>query len=436
MSELASDVPAEGVRELGAALLSAQGRLGTDADWLREYTGLIASELRAWLEEFRLFQVVPLPPWGQEPITREAMRVCEDLIAEQEKVGDHWICAVDEPKTSERSWPSIVQSWEAHKALQNIAPAPQQRIPESVLRTMISALEGVRAPDVTWEQIRKAGADMCRHYGPVLLIPLKLESAKESAPSPQGKATLQFWREQEVEFRRYDTSENHCISAIWFSETDHWSFHNVTALGARTSAEENFKSLGREAARGLAGIRSPEPWVDWLDALRRAADSITGARLYSKITSTGSSVLSGRALSRLEQEGETIPEDALLRFSPRDEANGNQPKVMTTEEVEIMLYSEGTSQTVEHLFSASADFFLYLRSICASPLERPTENTEGALERRAGTENGVTSECAERAAGPAPDTTEPQGKLLQWEDIQISIVGDHDLELRQPGKPL
>jgi hypothetical protein len=370
-ADLAGDVAAEGVREFGAALLAAQGRLGINADWLREYTGLIASEVRDRVNELRTFRALPLPPWGQDTITRKAMHVCEEIIAERSKRGDHWICAAESPITAERTWPTIVQAWEAYKADENIPPAPQQCVPESVLRILISRQHRVEPQDVTWEQICDAGEDLCRHYGPVLVVPLKLEAAKQPTPGPEGVGTAQFWKEREDEFRKYDTAENHGLSAVWFSMTNDWSFLDAKGLGVSHSIEDNFKSLAREAATGLAGVPSSESWLDWLQGLRRARDSFTGRLLYSKTTSTGTSAVGTRVLQWMAQDGEPVPEDALIRFAVRDDPDRDQSTVAGaatgSDGVGIMLYWETSTETIEHLFATSANFCLHLRSVVSSP---------------------------------------------------------------------
>jgi hypothetical protein len=162
---------------------------------------------------------------------------------------------------------------------------------------------GIKPEDVDWDQIRKAGADLCRHYGPVLVVPLELETNRPPKATPLSRATAQFWREREDEFRKHDTPANCTLSATWFSTVEHWTFRSGSGWAAPTSeAQQVFKALAREAAKGLAGSRSPDLWVDWLDALRRATDKSTGQRLYSKV-STGIAIIG----ENIAKSGEPVP---------------------------------------------------------------------------------------------------------------------------------
>lgn len=259
---VATTVTVDGVREFANGLLDSQGRLGVNADWLREYTARLVTEIRDRVNTSQVFQMNPLLPWQQDSIAQKAIQTCEEAIAERRKIGDRWAYSAVESSGGNPTWPTVVQEWEAFKATQKIESGPPERIPESVLRNFLAGHYGIKPKDVDWEQIRLAGADLCRHYGPVLVIPLELETNRPAKAAPDSKATAQFWKEREDEFRKYDTPAN-CMSAVWLSIDEQWIFRSDSGVTASTlEAQQVFKPLAREAAKGLGGSRSAEPWMD------------------------------------------------------------------------------------------------------------------------------------------------------------------------------
>jgi hypothetical protein len=105
------------------------------------------------------------------------------------------------------------------------------------------------------------------------MIPLDLETNDPPRPAPESTAAAQFWKEREDEFRKHDTPENRTLLAQWFSSGDKWVFRVGSAHESHNmGAEQIFKALAREAAKGLSGTRSADTCLDWLTALRRAAD--------------------------------------------------------------------------------------------------------------------------------------------------------------------
>jgi hypothetical protein len=220
---------------------------------------------------------------------------------------------------------------------------------------------------VTWDQICDAGAELCRHYGPVLLIPLKLET-QEPASDPEGAETAQFWKEREAEFRKHDAPENELV-ADWFSLDDSWSFRTSLARSPAPGLEQVFKSLAREAAKGLAYAGDDESWIVWLNALRRAIDRSTGRRIYSAISSTGSLQIRERESDQMFKSRDAVPRGGVWKFV----ASGSPDQPVTG--AESLMYWETTTEMIEHLFTSSANFCLELRSLIRN--DRTTNENKG-----------------------------------------------------------
>jgi hypothetical protein len=200
------------------------------------------------------------------------------------------------------------------------------------------------------------------------VIPLELETDDPPEPAPASVASAQFWKEREDEFRRHDTPENNLL-ATWFSPGDGWLFRTGAGVKSRTpGSEQVFKSLAREAATGLAGSRNGESWVDWLNALRCATDTSTGSRLYSKLSATGTLILSERELDRMVKSGEPIPSGGVWEFVAPSEHNADAVRANGPEAppdagaAERRWFWETTSETIGCLFTSSANFCLELRS--------------------------------------------------------------------------
>ena len=356
---VAATEAADGVREFADGLLLSQGRLGDHANLLREYTGILVSELRKALHASEVFQVEPLLPWGQDSISQKAIQTCEEIIADRRNGGDRWEYDTEELESAPGNWPPVVQQWEGFKEAENIDPSPDcERIPESALRAILAGSYGITAQEVAWEHIRLAGADLCRHYGPFLLLPTEAGNPPERVP--ESIADAQFWREREDEFRKHGTGENGAVVALWFSAGDQWRFRAGSgAESSRLRPESVFKSLAREATKGLACPQSDEQWVEWLNALRRTK--------YAKLSSIGSHTVSERELERMQAAGETIPSGGMIRFVPIPKGTDSGDRATTPSStgvggVETQRAWDTTTVTIEDVFNSSADFCLELRS--------------------------------------------------------------------------
>lgn len=378
-------VAADGVCGFANGLLASQGRLGVHANWLREYTALLVNEIRDRLGSSRVFQLDPLLPWAQDPITQKAIQTCEAIIAERRTTGDRWPYGLAGSTDNNPAWALVVQAWEAFKASNNIRPTPScERIPESFLRNFLAGHYGIKDTDVDWEQIRLVGADLCRHYARVLVVPADFVPARPARTAPVSKATAQFWKEREDEFRAHDSPANCTLSATWFSIDERWAFRSNSGGAAATSeAQQVFKALAREAAKGLAGSRSPDLWLDWLDALRRATDRSTGRCLYSKVSSSGSQSIGERQLDQMAKLGEPVPPGGLIDFLvPADrehDVDASQEPVGPSEaRAEKRMFWETSTESIEFLFRTSARYCLELRSLTPD-LEEKMPGQPGAI---------------------------------------------------------
>ncbi len=362
-------VAGEGVREFADGLLLSQNRLGVHANWLREYTALQVNEIRDRLAGSQVFKSNPLLAWEQDPITQKAIQICEEIIADRRKTGDRWMYTSAVSSEGNPTWAFVVQAWEAFKAANKIESGPRERIPESVLRSILAGHHRIKPADVDWEQIRQAGSDLCRHYGRILVIPLESETNPPAEAARESKATAQFWKEREDEFRKHDTPAYCTLSATWFSIDERWTFRSGPGqAGTAAEAQQVFKALAREAAKGLAGPYSPDLWLDWLDALRYSTDGSTGQRLYSKLSPIGSSQLPESDLKRMAKLGEPIPRGGLIDFlvPPDREDNVDQSEeagVRSLPRAEMRMFWDTTRETIEFLFRASARFCLEFRSL-------------------------------------------------------------------------
>ena len=435
--ELTVNAAAESVRELAGCLLLAQNRLGVNADCLREYTARIIAELRGTLTASPVFHAAPLSPWCEDPITQKAIQTCEEIFIERWKIGDGCPYGGGDLNGDNLKWPEVVQNWEAYKVEHKIEGGPPERIPESVLRSILAHQCRIESQEVTDDQVSDAGRDLCLHYGSVLIIPLRLESGDTPRPSPKSTETAQFWREREEEFRKHDTPENRALRVEWFLLTDDWEFRTgATSENSNQHSEYVFKALAREAARGLADRRSAEPWEDWLDALRRAADKSTGRLLYSRVSGTGSTSMGDVWLKRMTQGGESIPRGGLIEFVPvtageENEGQSKSPAHVSSGGVEKRTFWDTRVERIEHLFTSSANFCLELRSLVPQNQPVVAEMVEAPSEEKR-IQNPPISELPNQSArkarrrGPAPDFETPS----QVAAIVARVAPDGDFRLK------
>ncbi|HXJ38430.1 MAG TPA: hypothetical protein VNH18_04075, partial [Bryobacteraceae bacterium] len=225
----------DGVREFADGILTSQNRLGVHANLLREYTGCLASELRDQVAD--LFRPETPAAWLHDPIAQNAIDTCEQIIAERKAIGDRWEYDSDESAGTDLGpWSAVVQEWECFRAAHKIDPGPEARIEESAFRTFLGGRHGVVPADVTWEQIRLAAAQMCRHYGAILLVPL--EPSPPLMPAPVSVESAEFWRDREEEFRIHDVGDNSQVQAMWSSPADSWRLRPASGTGSVTDRSE------------------------------------------------------------------------------------------------------------------------------------------------------------------------------------------------------
>ncbi len=259
----------------------------------------------------------------------------------------------------------IVQEWERVKAGRDFADQGYKRIPESVLRRVLANRHGVDVDDIPWEDIWNAALDLCRHYGRFQLVPNRKQSvACEDVITPVADAP--FWREREEEFRRHDEPPNSTLGVTWFPHGV-WRFHSGPGL-ADTEALQLFKSLAREAAKGLAGNGSVESWTRWLDLLRRADNPDTGSPLHAQIFPTSSTdSLTRRKLEEMVSEGST-PHESFIEFdevsSEFDEEHFKEYIIdLGRGKLRSWLCSKSSNAKIENLLKKSTNFCVALRSL-------------------------------------------------------------------------
>ena len=423
--EVAAIEAADGVREFADGILLTQNRLGDHTNLLRQYTGTLVSELRKAIQASEVFHLEPLLPWGQDSISEKAIGTCEAIIADRRKAGDRWDYDSEEVARAPDNWPSIALHWEGFKEAENLDPSPLcEVIPESALRAILSRRFDIRPQDVEWGRIHQAAADLCRHYGPLVLLPE--EGAGQEDAVPGSIANAHFWKEREEEFRKHRSEQKGPISASWVSTSDHWSFDCAGAESLMPRSVLVFKSLAREAARGLDCPQCDEQWVEWLNALRRTK--------YAKISVTSLSRTSERELERKRKVGERVPAGGMIRFGPipRDPNPVNKDSGQSTSrtvEVETDRFWEGTIVLVEDLLNTSADFCLELRSLAPTHSRNeekmhPKEVHEPAPKSKA--EQAVSDQQEleskeNHSVERAGTSTIPAG----WNEVEITFLSDH-----------
>jgi hypothetical protein len=366
--EVATTAGVEGVREFGDGLLLSQGRLGPHSTLLREYTARLANEIRHRLDQSELFRMERLLPWEQDPIAQKAIWACEELIAKYKTIEEHRSSQqqrfkggpADQPTHEPKVWSAVVQSWEALKWTKKQITEGIERISESDLRTIVGSQRGADPEDVTWPEIEHAASELCDHYGRLQIKPSVPTEYQPTADEPQRARPIldpAFWKEREDEFRKHETSQNVELTAYWLSLSNDWRFH--TLRGRSSPSVESlqlFKSLAREAAKGLDINQGAESWIDWLDLLREAKDKDTGQLLYAKL-SRGSSVVSEREFDRMIRFGEFVPSGSVIEFT-----------LATDGTIAKGRYWDTSSATIESLFRKSANLCLELRSLAPNAI--------------------------------------------------------------------
>jgi hypothetical protein len=400
---VAETVATDSVRVFGDELLLSQNqRLIPYKRLLREYTARLVGDLREMLNTSLVFQPMFLPPWRQDSIAQKAIQICEHMLAERRKIECEGLSdnreiegsLDDRNEVEPRTWPAIVQEWEAVKSVRRIITGitvQDERIPESDFRALLSVQHGVEPENVSSEQIEHAALEMCPHYERFKIIPqTDLFAGPEATRYPTAIPDAVFWKEREGEFREHATARSAALGIRWFSGVDHWAFYDGAGASPLTESVDLFKSLAREAAKGLGGEGGPESWKDWLNMMRVATDEDTGRLLYAKISS-GSSSVSEREFGLMIRAGEPIHAGVLIEYVEKSDAT-----------IERRRYWETSTVIIKHLFGNSASLCLRNRSLAPHPrLARPRKNV-GTLE-------------------PA---------IQQWEDIECIVISDERVEIR------
>lgn len=206
------------------------------------------------------------------------------------------------------------------------------------MRESIAKTNGGKPEDFTWEDLKTAALDLCRHYGRVQVVPATVEDGVVQDDIPEAIGDARFWTERGEEFRMHDTPENTMLLAMRFSSG--W-----VCLGGSDEAEQSFKPLAREAAKGFGSPPSAESWQDWLTVLSRARDRSSKKPLYSKVM-TGAAV------------------DFSLRSDSAALSASNPSSIETTVgDVHLGLHWETTCERLERLFRISAGYCRELRSL-------------------------------------------------------------------------
>ena len=412
----------DGVLEFANCLLSTQGRLAVHAHLLRDYTARLVREIRERLGTSKLFQSEPLLPWQRDPIAQSGIHTCEEMLMERQAVenpNESIALPMGKGPTasaggSSRTWPAVVQKWEALKAGGEDGVEQYEHIPETDLRKLVAGQCGVKPGEVTADQIDEVAVELCHHYGRFRIVPGVLHGELEETEADRSVDLVEdeaFWKDREDEFRKYDTGQNAELFARWFSLDDHWVFG--TEPGVKSPSAETlhlFKSLASLAAKGLGGERSAEPWVDWLHLLRRAKDDRTGKRVFTTVKELESSVRE-RELDQGRSEGKPIPAGGLVEYVEVDDdwsaAGGLAPSegAHGSRLVLKQMHWDSTVETIERLFNSSANYCLELRSL--APRRRPDE--AGAQRRVASSVQGH----AEGATAILPELSESAQRMLK-----------------------
>lgn len=382
--ETALETVSNGVREFANGLVLSQNTPANHPVLMRKYTGVLIGKLRALLTSSEPFQDEPLLIWMEDPLAQTAIQICEEVIrvssapAAESPHGEEAIGL----RRNDQPWSRLVQEWEAMKATRNlkITWGDDERVPESDLRVMIAQQHGTGPASVTDDDIELAALQLCQHYERFKVIP----SSTPAGPSTSGDqkvtplADAAFWQLREDEFRAHDSEDERCLGVTHFFPSDEWSFHDGRVRPLSPRLIEIFKSLARDAARGIGSRRGSESWIDWLDLLRSAKDSETGKLLLAK-NSAGSSMMSERERDRLIAEGgEPIADGALIEYL-RTEGGG----------LERRLYWDTHTAVIENVFENSAVMCRILRSLL------PIDGRLGGVD-----DAGISIPAVEPAANP------------------------------------
>lgn len=376
---VAQTAAGECVEEFATGLLDAQSQLARFYAVVRHYAARLGGEIRGLVKSAEIFQGEPRLPWRHDSVIQKAIEICERRLVENEPIDD--VSSQSEYATGARIWPPVVLEWEDLKSRKGLV-LQQERMSEFDMRLIISNAYGGEPEALTWEDIKRAAGELCRHYGRVYMTPAALESlSTERCEETLINGDVEFWKEREDEFRKFDTPSSALLLAEYLP-TSGWMF-SERALDYSTPKSLNvFLSLARIAANGLGGLRSAKPWEDWLNALLRAKDGRTGEFKYSKVSTTGSLSIGERELEHMKQVGRPIPQGGIVEFFIiDDESQVNSPQttaIAISAAVGSGLYWDTTSEVIEGLFKASADYCLELRSLVGDSKDQNSSALEAA----------------------------------------------------------
>jgi hypothetical protein len=351
---MAAGIAADTVRDFADAFLLSQPNLALDVVLLRDYTGRLIREVRHWVNASELFAIDAPIPWSDDPIAQRAIRACEETIdlkgaTERQKV----MGQPDQIADAQRAWSPIVLEWETLKAPPKNPLGGPERIPESEIRSILAEQIGIKPEDITEVQIEHAALELCNHYESFQMLPaatndLALPDFRRLCETARPDST--FWKELEDEFREHNVGQNALLGALWLT-IDQWAFH----IGGKTEGPTAevlriFKSLAREAGKGLGSKRGPKAWIDWLELLSCAQDDDTGKLHYSPMS--GSSYVDECEFERMVLAGEEIPPGLLVEFRLRSDGTLRKGRRWFHR-----------SARIENLLKKSADQCLELRSL-------------------------------------------------------------------------
>ncbi len=372
---IAADAGAEAVQAFANALQLSQGRLVVHKNLLREYAARLIGQIRERLSTSEVFPGLLQSSWESDPVAQTAIDKCEAIIKDakkRERLGQSDNRAEDQSDVGPNKWSPIVLEWEATKSTGELVIAERERIPEVDLRRIIANESGSKPEEVTDADIENAALELCHHYDSFEIVPPALAAPLPGVDGSQYQSAIPdpvFWKEREDEFRKHDTGQNARLGAMWESYGNSWSFH-VGADVTSPSADllSLFKSLAREAAKGLGSKRGRESWIDWLDLLRCARDEDTGELLCANMME-GSSQLSEREFNDMIFAGHPPPEGSRIVFAQT--GNGALARFRCWD-------THGA--TIDSLFRYSASLCLRLRSLAPHSRSENAAGLHGGLE--------------------------------------------------------
>jgi hypothetical protein len=310
------------------------------------------------------------------------------------------------------NWSPSVWQWERFKATNNIGPGDAERIPESFLRDTLATRHCVSPADVTSEQIDALATDLCAYYGRFLMT-LHAPQLSAEAPNqwaePHVEAGPAFWKARENEFREHDTEENRSLLAVWFSVGNEWKVRGGGGRKSPPGSRQVFKSLAREAAKGLVGPVTDDSWRDWLDALLLARDTHTNERIYSRIKAVSSMTLSETEFAQKRDAGEYLPPESMVEFQLIEKPAGDAER---TARIRRRWFWDTYVAEVAGLFKASADHCLYLRSRFER-LRRQRQTATDLNEEYARRRSGLSDAIQKRQRDFLRDARQYTAKLLK-----------------------